>query len=102
MSLVAVHFPPGPSSWSGAGPSCSSRPCACRLTQIVGANGAGDAFAAGMLYGLHENWALEAAVTLGHAAAAASLRGMGTSDAVEPWEECLRLAEQWGWRKELG
>ena len=23
---------------------------------IVGANGAGDAFAAGMLYGLHEQW----------------------------------------------
>lgn len=102
MSLVAVHFPAGAVVVERGGSVLLKPSVRVPPEQIVGANGAGDAFAAGILYGLHQNWPLEAAVTLGHAAAATSLRGMGTSDAVEPWRQCLRLAEQWGWRKELG
>jgi sugar/nucleoside kinase (ribokinase family) len=66
---------------------------------VAGANGAGDAFAAGMLYGLHEGWSVDNSLTLAHAAAAASLRSLSTTGAVEPWQKCLELADRWGWRK---
>jgi sugar/nucleoside kinase (ribokinase family) len=65
---------------------------------IVAANGAGDAFAAGLLYGLHEGWPIDRGLGLAHAAAAASLRGMSTTDTVESWQRCLMLADDWGWR----
>jgi sugar/nucleoside kinase (ribokinase family) len=68
---------------------------------IVGTNGAGDAFAAGFLYGFHEGWGIEQSLALAHAAAAASLRGIGTTDRIENWKRCLELAEAWGWRPPL-
>jgi sugar/nucleoside kinase (ribokinase family) len=66
-------------------------------SSIVSANGAGDAFAAGMLYGLHEGWNVGRCLMLAHASAAASLRGASTTDTVESWQTCLQLAEGWGW-----
>ena len=35
-------------------------------TAIIGTNGAGDAFAAGFLYALHENMGIETAIITGH------------------------------------
>ena len=46
-------------------------------------NGAGDAFAAGYVYGHHEGWSVEDSVALAHATAAASLRAISTTGAVE-------------------
>ncbi|MEL6798932.1 MAG: PfkB family carbohydrate kinase [Pseudomonadota bacterium] len=43
-------------------------------SQIVSAVGAGDAFAAGVLHGLHEGWTPQASVTLGNTLASACLR----------------------------
>ena len=34
-----------------------------------------------------------------HASAAASMRGLGTTDTVVPWRACLDLAASWGWRE---
>jgi sugar/nucleoside kinase (ribokinase family) len=65
---------------------------------IAGVNGAGDAFAAGLLYGLHEGWPVEAGLRLGHACAAASMRAVSTTARVAPVAECLALAEKWGLR----
>jgi sugar/nucleoside kinase (ribokinase family) len=67
--------------------------------QIAAANGAGDAFAAGTLYGLHQGWRAGDALALGRAAAAASLRGLSTTGTVVPWRECLELARMWGVRQ---
>jgi sugar/nucleoside kinase (ribokinase family) len=49
---------------------------------IVEPNGAGDAFAAGFLYGLHERWDLDDAIWLGYAAAACSLRVVGATSGI--------------------
>ena len=65
---------------------------------VVGANGAGDAFAAGMIYGLHEGWPIADCLRLAHASAAASMRAVSTTDGVAPVGECLALAEKWGLR----
>ncbi|HUA77200.1 MAG TPA: PfkB family carbohydrate kinase, partial [Acetobacteraceae bacterium] len=66
--------------------------------EIVAANGAGDAFAAGVLYAVHEGWSLAEALALGHAAAGASLRGLSTTGTVATWQECSALAARWGTR----
>ncbi|MBV9635079.1 MAG: carbohydrate kinase family protein [Methylobacteriaceae bacterium] len=99
MHLVAVHFPSGALVAARDG-SMTRRPSVgVPEAEVVGANGAGDAFAAGMLYGWHEGWGIAEALALAHAAAAASLRGASTTGTVEGWRDCLRLAEKWGWRE---
>lgn len=61
---------------------------------VKGAVGAGDAFAAGLLYAVHENWSLDRALELAHAVAAASLRAADTVSAVESVANCLAFARQ--------
>ena len=65
---------------------------------IKGVNGAGDAFAAGFLYGLHEGWDYRRRLELAHAAAAACIRALGTYDGLMTARDCLALAANWGWR----
>jgi sugar/nucleoside kinase (ribokinase family) len=97
MELVVVHFPKGAIAVARDGTVTRRPSVRVPQTAIVSANGAGDAFAAGMLYGLHEGWDVERCLTLAHAGAAASLRGASTTDTVEGWQTCLQLAEGWGW-----
>jgi len=59
---------------------------------IASSVGAGDAFAAGMLYGLHEGWSLESSLELAHATAAASLRSPTAVGSVESVESVLKFA----------
>jgi sugar/nucleoside kinase (ribokinase family) len=98
MDMVVVHFPRGALAATGDG-AVVVHPCvAVPAEAIVSANGAGDAFAAGMLYALHEGWPLRECLALAHAVAAASLRALSTTQTVVPWKDCLALAAQWGWR----
>jgi sugar/nucleoside kinase (ribokinase family) len=66
--------------------------------RIAGTLGAGDAFAAGVLFGVHEGVPMDVALTYGVCAAAASLTDPNTSDGVKPLSECLRFAEEFGYR----
>ncbi|MDR1303684.1 MAG: carbohydrate kinase family protein [Verrucomicrobiales bacterium] len=68
---------------------------------IRGGNGCGDAFAAGFLYAMHEDWSLPAALELGVSVAAKCLRSASSSDAVTDWRECLRDARALGFRPEF-
>lgn len=67
-------------------------------TEIVGSVGAGDALAAGVLMGLHEEKDLREALVWGVCAAAASLRHPSASDGLMRLENCLRLSETHGFR----
>lgn len=99
--MVAVHFPAG-AVVAVRGGATASRPSVLAPSgEIAGANGAGDAFAAGFVYAFHEGWSVEKALKLAHAVAAASLREISTTAAIAPWSECLALAEKWGWRESL-
>lgn len=62
---------------------------------IVGSNGAGDALAAGVLYGLHENWEMEKSLLLGVCAAATSLSSVTCSDSIKPMDECLGFSKKY-------
>ena len=96
MQIVVVHFPRGALALTRAGEPARKPSFRVPASEIVGANGAGDAFAAGFLYGFHEGWTLEQSLALGHAAAGASLRGISTTGTVETWQRCLELATAWG------
>ncbi len=63
---------------------------------IRGAVGAGDAFCAGVLYGVEKGFALDHAIDLANCAAAASLREAGATEGMAPLEEVLRLGERYG------
>jgi sugar/nucleoside kinase (ribokinase family) len=99
MRLVVVHFPMGAVALARDGEPVRRPSVRVPQEAVASANGAGDAFAAGMVYGYLAGWALTDAVALAHATAAASLRAFSTTGAVEPWGTCLELAERWGWRE---
>lgn len=60
---------------------------------IKGATGAGDAFAAGFLHGVHESLSLEDALYLGICVAASSLRDPTPSAGVMSVDQCLALGQ---------
>jgi len=64
--------------------------------EIKGAAGAGDALAAGILLGLHEDWSIADCVRLGVCAAAASLHDATCSAGVLPLDDCLQLGARFG------
>jgi sugar/nucleoside kinase (ribokinase family) len=98
MRVLAIHFPRGAIAFERDGTVTRRASVDAPPAEVRGANGAGDAFAAGMMYALHEGWDVGRALTLAHASAAASLRAISTTDSVVPWRDCLALADRWGWR----
>ena len=67
MRWAAAHFPEGAIVGTRDGSRSVLGSVALPASAVVGANGAGDAFAAGVLYGLHEQWPMDACLQLGHA-----------------------------------
>ncbi|MEY4484686.1 MAG: hypothetical protein RL693_2138 [Verrucomicrobiota bacterium] len=65
---------------------------------IVGATGAGDAFAAGYLYAFHEGWDDRQRLQLAVCAAAACLTHATPSLGLLPVQDCLKLGERYGYR----
>ena len=98
LRWAAAHFPQGAVVGGRDGSRLAMGSVALPASAIAGANGAGDAFAAGMLYGLHEQWPIVECLQLGHACAAASMHAVSTTGGVAPVAECLKLAKQWGFR----
>jgi len=93
MSLVVVHYPAGAICVCRDGRVFETSSVSVDAGDIVNTVGAGDAFAAGMLYGLHESWPVDSSLQLAHAVAAASLRSRTTIGAVESVDRCLELAK---------
>jgi sugar/nucleoside kinase (ribokinase family) len=98
---VVVHFPKGAIAASRDGSIIRKPSVNAPAAEVKGANGAGDAFAAGFLYGFHSGWSVAESLALAHATAAASLRQISTTAAIEPWKACLALADRWGWREAM-
>jgi sugar/nucleoside kinase (ribokinase family) len=63
---------------------------------IAGTAGAGDAFCAGVLLGLHEGWNLPRSLRAGVCIAAASLSHPTTTGGVRSLRRCLALANRFG------
>ncbi len=97
-SLAVVHFPAG--SVAAAGDRRVWRQGSVKLAreEVRSTTGAGDAFAAGVILGVHEGWSVEARLRLGAAAAAACVRSPHTSDGITSAEVCLAAADRAGYR----
>ena len=88
---VVVHYPEGATALGHDGKFRVQGSLRIPQSEIVGTVGAGDAFAAGLLFGLHEDTSMETALLYGVTAAASCLLGMGTSDGLRPLSACLEL-----------
>jgi sugar/nucleoside kinase (ribokinase family) len=98
LKFAVIHFPLGAIAMTHKGEVYAQASVNVPRSAIVGSNGAGDCFAAGILMGQHEGWNMQQSLKVGHASAAASLRASSTTASVMPWQDCLALAERWGWR----
>jgi sugar/nucleoside kinase (ribokinase family) len=96
--LVAVHFPAGCVAAAPGGLLWRQGSVRLPRSAVHNATGAGDAFAAGVIYGLHEELPVAQCLRLGVCVAAASLEGAATSDGVQPLAQCLALGETDGYR----
>lgn len=97
-ALAAIHHPDGAAAATRDGETAVRGAVRVPEEDIVGTVGAGDAFYAGMLFGIHEGWPLERCLDLGNAAAATSLQAATTSASIRPWAECLAYAGRHGIR----
>ncbi len=98
LDFAVIHFPLGAIAMVRDGRVYAQSSVNVPRSAIRGTNGAGDCFAAGILLGQHEGWDMQQSLKLANASAAASLRANSTTALVVPWQECLALAEAWGWR----
>lgn len=100
LEFAVAHFPEGAVAAARDGSLHAVGSVAMPSDEVAGVNGAGDAFAAGVVYGWHEGWPLVESLRLGHACAAASMRQVSTTLGVVPVAECLALARKLGFRPE--
>lgn len=94
--LAAIHHPDGAVAMLKDGQSAFAPAVDVPQHEIIGAVGAGDAFYAGMLFGIHEEWPLERCLALANASAATSLHAAATSSSIRRWEDCLAYARAKG------
>lgn len=95
---VVIHFETGAVAAQRGGEVTAQGSLRVPPDFIKGATGAGDAFAAGYLFGLHESWDVPRCLRLAMCAAAACLTDPTPSLGLRPVEECLRLADEFGFR----
>ncbi len=96
---VIIHFPEAACASSRSGDVCWQPSLKVPEGLIKGTAGAGDAFASGVLYGLHEQWTMGDALRLGVCAAASSLFHPTCSEGVRTAAACLKLEEEFSWRE---
>ncbi len=96
QDVVAIHHPKAAVALRRSGERAAAPSVTVAQRDIVSSVGAGDAFYAGMLFGLHENWPLDQCLALANASAATSLHSATTSAAIRPWRECLDYAQKQG------
>ncbi|WEK36025.1 MAG: carbohydrate kinase family protein [Candidatus Pseudobacter hemicellulosilyticus] len=97
---VILHFPEGVVAVSASGEQLFQPGLRVPADRIAGAVGAGDAFAAGVLMGLHDETPLQDCLLLGVSAAASSLFKATCSDGILPAADCLQLAREFGYREQ--
>jgi sugar/nucleoside kinase (ribokinase family) len=88
---VFIHFPKGVFARNKLGEELFQGAVKISKNAIASAVGAGDAFAAGTLWGIHDGWDMNESIRLGVCAAAACLQDVSCSDGIRNYRECLTL-----------
>ena len=92
---MVVHFPEGAFARTRKGEDFWQSSLTLPAKYISGTAGAGDAFCAGVLLGLHEGWELNKALLTGVCAAAASLSHATCTEGMKDLDACLALAKKY-------
>ena len=99
--LVVVHFPEGAFARTRKGEDFWQSSLKLPPKYIAGTAGAGDAFCAGVLYGLHEGWDLQRCLLTGVCIAAASLAHATCTAGVKSLNSSLGLGRKFGFAGRL-
>ena len=99
--LVVIHFPEGAFARTRKGDDFWQSSLKLSPQHIAGTAGAGDAFCAGVLYGLHEGWDLPRCLLTGVCLAAASLADATCTSGVKSLSTSLALARKFGFAPPL-
>ena len=97
---VIIHFPKGVIALNKDGEKLYQPSVKMPVEMIKGSVGAGDAFASGVLAGIHEDWTMSESLRLGVCAAASSLMHASSSESILPWQECLKLGVDIGYNED--
>jgi sugar/nucleoside kinase (ribokinase family) len=99
--VVIIHFPEGGFARTRRGDDVWQSSLKLPPKYIVGTAGAGDAFCAGALLGLHEGWDLSKCLVTGVCAAAASLSDATCTTGVKSLNSSLALGKKFGFRPRM-
>jgi len=99
--LVVIHFPEGAFARTRKGDDVWQSSLKLPPNYIAGTAGAGDAFCAGALYGLHEGWDLQRCLLTGVCIGAASLSDATCTAGVKSLNNSLALARKFGFAATL-
>ncbi len=94
--LVVIHFPEGGFARTRKGEDFWRSSLRLPPKFIAGTVGAGDAFCAGMLLGLHEGWDVARGLETAVCTAAACLSHATCTGGIRPLKATLKLAKQFG------
>jgi len=97
-TLAVIHFPAGAVAAAPDGGTWRQGSVRLPTERVRSAVGAGDAFAAGILHGIHEGWPVPDCLRLAVASAAACVQEAHTSAGVKPVAVCLSEADELGYR----
>ena len=95
---VVVHYPEGGCSLGRDGEWAEHFSVKLPAGYVKGAAGAGDAFAAGVLLGWHEDRPIAEQLRYGVCAAAANLSDETCTGGLKPLDECLQIGKRFGFR----
>ena len=95
---VTIHFVEGAVCVDHAGTAFRQGSVQLPAGFVQGATGAGDAFAAGLLMGIHDSLPWPRCLQLAVCAAAMCLSHPATSEGMKPFAECVALGEHHGFR----
>jgi sugar/nucleoside kinase (ribokinase family) len=96
---VVMHFPEGAYACDRSGKGIWQAGLRISNDLIKGAAGAGDAFGAGVLHGIHEQWPMDKSLLLGVSVAATCLFDATCSESIRPIDDCFALAKESGFQK---
>ncbi len=98
---VVVHYPDGAYALHASGEQAKHGSVNLPPCYVQGAAGAGDAFAAGSLYGLHEGLPITECLRIAVCAAASNLADPTCTGGILALDGCLEIGKKYGFRGEL-
>lgn len=93
---IIIHFPRGAYAKERNGNETIQGCVNLPQSEIKGTVGAGDAFCAGVIHGIHEGYAMSRTLKTAVSLAASCLRDVTTSNGIERFDRCFERAEKYG------